>query len=161
QGPPVMLSSARTATAWFRAPTVHISTTLEFGLVVSDGEASSDEARVTVIITPIADSDNDGLDDEEEAMLGTDPHNPDTDGDGITDGDEDTNKNGKVDLGESDPLDSASKVGCAPDLSCPSGLSCIKNACRPAAAPDAGLMCTRLADRGTECCMGGCASGTL
>jgi outer membrane protein OmpA-like peptidoglycan-associated protein len=34
------------------------------------------------------DSDNDGLPDKIEKELGTDPHNPDTDGDGLTDGDE-------------------------------------------------------------------------
>jgi hypothetical protein len=36
--------------------------------------------------TPIPDSDGDGLNDLEEAALGTDPNNPDTDGDGLTDG---------------------------------------------------------------------------
>jgi hypothetical protein len=35
---------------------------------------------------PVADSDGDGLTDEEEARLGTDPLNPDTDGDGVGDG---------------------------------------------------------------------------
>ncbi|HLX11977.1 MAG TPA: OmpA family protein, partial [Bacteroidota bacterium] len=34
------------------------------------------------------DSDGDGLTDDEEAILGTDPHNPDTDGDGLSDYDE-------------------------------------------------------------------------
>lgn len=34
------------------------------------------------------DSDQDGLTDQEEKMLGTDPHNPDTDGDGYLDGKE-------------------------------------------------------------------------
>jgi eukaryotic-like serine/threonine-protein kinase len=34
------------------------------------------------------DSDNDGLSDYQEAILGTDPNNPDTDGDGLSDGDE-------------------------------------------------------------------------
>lgn len=34
------------------------------------------------------DSDNDGLSDIEEMLLGTDPHNPDTDGDGLSDGQE-------------------------------------------------------------------------
>ncbi len=34
------------------------------------------------------DSDGDGLSDEEEARLGTDPNNPDTDGDGLLDGEE-------------------------------------------------------------------------
>ncbi len=34
------------------------------------------------------DADNDGLKNKEEKELGTDPHNPDTDGDGLSDGDE-------------------------------------------------------------------------
>ncbi len=34
------------------------------------------------------DSDGDGLPDEEEAKIGTDPNNPDTDGDGLLDGEE-------------------------------------------------------------------------
>jgi len=34
------------------------------------------------------DSDNDGLADSYEQCIGTDPHNPDTDGDGLTDGEE-------------------------------------------------------------------------
>ena len=35
-----------------------------------------------------ADPDNDGLTNKEERELGTDPHNPDSDGDGLNDGDE-------------------------------------------------------------------------
>jgi hypothetical protein len=35
---------------------------------------------------PVADSDGDGLSDDEETKLGTDPLNPDTDGDGVGDG---------------------------------------------------------------------------
>jgi len=35
-----------------------------------------------------SDPDHDGLSNSEEKQLGTDPHNPDTDGDGISDGDE-------------------------------------------------------------------------
>lgn len=46
---------------------------------------------------PVADSDDDGLSDEEEEDLGTDPNDPDSDDDGIDDGDE-------VDCG-SDPND--------------------------------------------------------
>ncbi|HUL44964.1 MAG TPA: OmpA family protein [Bacteroidota bacterium] len=34
------------------------------------------------------DADHDGLTNKQEAELGTDPHNPDTDGDGLSDGDE-------------------------------------------------------------------------
>lgn len=37
---------------------------------------------------PTLDSDHDGLSDAEERVLGTDPFNPDTDGDGLTDYDE-------------------------------------------------------------------------
>ena len=49
--------------------------------------------------TGVTDTDGDGLTDEEEEALGTDPENPDTDGDGLSDGEEV--------LGEmvSDPLD--------------------------------------------------------
>jgi hypothetical protein len=36
----------------------------------------------------LIDSDNDGLTDEEEAILGTDPNSPDTDNDGLTDREE-------------------------------------------------------------------------
>ena len=36
----------------------------------------------------------------------TDPYNNDTDGDGLLDGEEDANRNGQLDAGESDPLDS-------------------------------------------------------
>ncbi|MFT7578424.1 MAG: hypothetical protein ACI9MR_000082, partial [Myxococcota bacterium] len=39
--------------------------------------------------SPNVDSDGDGLTDGEEAQLGTDPCNPDTDGDGVDDGDDD------------------------------------------------------------------------
>lgn len=46
----------------------------------------------TRIILPMAegaiDTDRDGLSDEFELSIGTDPFNPDTDGDGLTDGDE-------------------------------------------------------------------------
>jgi hypothetical protein len=42
-----------------------------------------------IIVSDITrDSDNDGLTDIEEERLGLDPHNPDTDGDGIKDGED-------------------------------------------------------------------------
>ena len=51
------------------------------------------------------DEDNDGLADELEraGMNPTDPKRADTDGDGVRDGDEDRNRNGRVDAGETDP----------------------------------------------------------
>ncbi len=45
----------------------------------------------------------------------TDPNNPDTDGDGIEDGVEDANKNGQVDVGETDPRDHCDPYAFAPD----------------------------------------------
>jgi hypothetical protein len=39
-------------------------------------------------IAVVADSDSDGLTDVEEALIGTDPNNPDTDSDGCSDGEE-------------------------------------------------------------------------
>ncbi len=51
------------------------------------------------------DQDGDGLADEveREGENPTDPNNPDTDGDGRSDGEEDRNGNGRVDEGETDP----------------------------------------------------------
>ncbi len=70
----------------------------------------------------IVDSDGDGLTDGQEAELGTDPFNPDTDGDGINDGDEVANG--------TDPLDA-----CDPNLT---------PACNPA---DIDLAITKIANR--------------
>lgn len=50
------------------------------------------------------DSDNDGLTDPDEATLGTDINNPDTDGDGIEDGVE-TGGDSSIDAGDTNPLD--------------------------------------------------------
>ncbi|WP_434387203.1 Ig-like domain-containing protein [Melittangium boletus] len=49
------------------------------------------------------DSDNDGIPDSIETATGTNPNDDDTDDDGILDGNEDTNANGVVDGGETDP----------------------------------------------------------
>ncbi|MBZ4407591.1 adventurous gliding motility lipoprotein CglD [Myxococcus sp. XM-1-1-1] len=49
------------------------------------------------------DTDGDGLQDGLEIQMGTDPLKPDTDGDSCADGDEDRNRNGVVDPGETDP----------------------------------------------------------
>ena len=49
------------------------------------------------------DTDGDGLTDGLETEGPTDPLNPDSDGDGILDGDEDLNRNGQQDPGETDP----------------------------------------------------------
>ncbi len=63
---------------------------------------SGDDAYVSssavTEITVLSDTDGDGLTDEEEAVLGTDPNDPDSDDDGLNDGDE-------VDVYGTNPLD--------------------------------------------------------
>nr|WP_236673441.1 Ig-like domain-containing protein [Comamonas sp. JC664] len=91
-----------------------------------DAAGNVDPTPATYSWTVATDSDGDGLTDAEEIALGTDPNNPDTDGDGlpdgievlvagtdpldddtdddgILDGNEDANHNGIVDEGETDP----------------------------------------------------------
>jgi len=72
---------------------------------------------------PLADSDNDGLPDSVEDSNGngvvdpgeTDPLDADTDDDGLSDGVEDSNGNGVIDTGETDPLDTDSDADGALD----------------------------------------------
>jgi hypothetical protein len=71
-------------------------------LVTTVTQGSHEDAAL-VRLGPV-DSDGDGLTDDIEALLGTDPLNPDSDGDGLLDGQEDANHNGKVDIGETNPL---------------------------------------------------------
>ena len=52
------------------------------------GKASGDMGAASLAVGLPKDSDGDGLTDDEEAKLGTDPFNKDTDNDGLTDGDE-------------------------------------------------------------------------
>lgn len=89
---------------------------LEPSNVDSDGDGTNDQADpgnadpcVPSTIAPgcTADSDNDGIIDPDEAALGTDINNPDTDGDGLSDGAE-TGNDSTVDPGDTNPLDSDS-----------------------------------------------------
>ncbi|WP_148304098.1 Rib/alpha-like domain-containing protein [Actinotignum schaalii] len=57
----------------------------EITVTIKDGDKVLDTSKVTV---KDPDTDGDGLTDSEEEKIGTDPNNPDTDGDGINDGDE-------------------------------------------------------------------------
>jgi len=54
-----------------------------------------------------ADPDNDGLSNAQEAAIGSDPNDPDSDGDGIDDGDE-VGNDGALNLGDTNPLDADS-----------------------------------------------------
>jgi len=91
--------------------------------------AASEDLEVTYRIETNTDSDDDGLGDCDEQIIGSDPHNldsdhdglmdgievngnnptnplsSDTDDDGLTDGQEDINANGALDAGETDPND--------------------------------------------------------
>ncbi|MEJ1222658.1 gliding motility-associated C-terminal domain-containing protein [Sediminicola sp. 1XM1-17] len=79
---------------------------------------ADNSVSVTIAVTTCAvDSDNDGLFDVSENTLGTDPNNPDTDGDGINDGVEvgdninsplDEDGDGIIDALESNTIDSDS-----------------------------------------------------
>jgi hypothetical protein len=78
-------NSANTSVSFNTAGTYSIKVT------VTDGEDSVEQTKSVTVTDPVVDpidTDNDGLTDEEELALGTDPNNADTDGDGINDGDE-------------------------------------------------------------------------
>ncbi|WP_093517313.1 Ig-like domain-containing protein [Stigmatella erecta] len=76
--------------------------TVTFTYTISDGNDGTDTATVTV--TSVGDSDGDGLPDDVEARLETDPMDDDSDDDGLLDGSEDANHNGVVDAEETHPL---------------------------------------------------------
>ena len=101
-GPDVMAVNTNIDVAAFVITSnIAVNTDVTFRLVVNDGRFDSDESLVTITLFPMIDSDGDGLSDQEE-LTGwdniltpanpqgntTDPNNPDTDGDGVTDGDE-------------------------------------------------------------------------
>ena len=72
---------------------VDVASKFALEITVPDGFGTSNvtvtfEGRTSNALLLTLDSDRDGLSDEEELARGTDPTNPDTDGDGLTDGDE-------------------------------------------------------------------------
>jgi hypothetical protein len=71
-----------------------------------DAESTEEVASFAIgggTISHQSDADHDGLKDYREILYGTDWLDMDTDGDGLTDGQEDVNANGVVDVGERDP----------------------------------------------------------
>jgi outer membrane protein OmpA-like peptidoglycan-associated protein len=70
----------------------------------SDGDGLSDEREAELGTDPLrADTDRDGIPDGIEVATGTDPRDADTDGDGLGDGVEDANRDGVLDPNETDP----------------------------------------------------------
>ncbi len=70
----------------------------------ADGDGLSDEREATLGTDPqSADTDRDGIDDATEVDTGTDPTSRDSDNDGLPDGREDANRNGVLDESETDP----------------------------------------------------------
>lgn len=65
-------------------------TATDLGEVFGNADLAMGDGLLILDNTVVAevDTDGDGLNDADEALLGTDPDNPDTDGDGINDGDE-------------------------------------------------------------------------
>lgn len=128
----------------------------------SDNDGLFDGTELRVVSPPagtssastsfIADADRDSF---------TNPVLADTDGDRVIDGSEDTNHNGRVDEGESDPNNPADPAtACTPGGNeCPPGTECNGNVCTLPVVSDGGLVCTPI-NALTECCMGGCANGT-
>jgi len=68
-----------------------------------DGLSDYDEINIHGTDPNNPDTDGDDIGDLDETALCTDPNNADTDGDGLNDGVEDANRNGIVDAGETDP----------------------------------------------------------
>ena len=64
------------------APTVPGEHRIRVEVTTAAGQFAEDEVTIVVL----ADSDGDGLSDEDEVARGTDPDDPDTDDDGVTDG---------------------------------------------------------------------------
>lgn len=83
----------------------------------SDGDTLPDEREIAEYGTDPhnPDTDGDALNDGLEVRTTTDPRNPDTDGDGLSDGREDADQSGDVDPAESDPRIADTDHGGVPD----------------------------------------------
>ena len=119
----VQVSNYNADYAWTVSTTAGSATISNSGLVTVTGLTSGQSATVTLNTTRtgynngsaqvsdsalIADSDNDGVTDEQEGINGTDPNMADTDGDGKNDGAEgttDSDNDGTIDALESSVTD--------------------------------------------------------
>lgn len=89
----------------------------EVAALDSDGDGLADERETRQHRTDPRDpdTDDDGIRDGDEVELGYDPLNPDMDADGLPDGREEQNANGMRDAGETDPRDADTDGGGVPD----------------------------------------------
>jgi hypothetical protein len=79
--------------------------TITYAATDAAGNAAEPITRtVNVVFDPAGDEDGDGLTNEEEESLGTDPENSDTDGDGVSDYREQKDETDPKSLGSFDPL---------------------------------------------------------
>jgi len=101
------------------------------------GKNCADPATDASKGTCVADADN--------GATKTSPLDPDTDRGGVRDGDEDTNKNGRIDPGERDPNNKADdNPGCTTDSQCgtpTSGIVCVDAKCVPGCRGQGGNGC--------------------
>lgn len=90
----------------------------------------------------------------------TEVRRADTDHDGLSDGAEDANHNGRLDPGESDPNDPTDPgLACGPSQPCPDPLVCQEGRCEAAPDTDGGAgACTPLPST-VMCCNAGCTGG--
>lgn len=86
------------------------STTTSSSSSTSSSASSSSSSSSSSGGNDSLDSDTDGLTDEQEQAIGTDPHNPDTDADGVSDG--------KEVADDTNPLDAASALLLLPSRVC-------------------------------------------
>jgi hypothetical protein len=90
-GPTISLDNPTSIEPTFTTASYEAAQNLVFRLTVTDEYGAFDHDTVTITVSAdpdLVDSDGDGLTDGEEAALGTDPDNIDSDGDGLNDGDE-------------------------------------------------------------------------
>ncbi|MBN1206473.1 MAG: tandem-95 repeat protein [Myxococcaceae bacterium] len=106
-------------------PPSNFTGTLTFTYVLSDGNGGTATVTVTVSVG-LVDTDNDGVDDNHERELGLDPNDPDTDDDGVIDGEDglsDTDGDGTLDArdpdSDNDGLNDGTERGVTADSASP------------------------------------------
>lgn len=77
-----------TAAPGARSATATAFAASELQTIVAATATIDAATRMAITPTSTGDADTDGLSDAQEAVIGTDPNNPDTDGDGLLDGEE-------------------------------------------------------------------------